>query len=352
MKLSHTVISLLVLVLPCKARINELRSLLSDSTNHTTVLDQPCIQDFTECKGSDCANCCSGLSRDIDDTRACGDGNCYPDGYDCGYELSWNCCNGAYANDGKTCGGECLESGTKCDVNSTCSSCCNNAFWQNEDTYQCGCMDDGTKCIPGVNCDQCCNGAYDDNGYTCGGTCIEDGKECTYGEDCQSCCSVGLFWFSTGKYTCGGEPCYKDGESCIPNLNCWNCCSGGAFNGDGAVCGGTCLEAGAEIGIFSDSSKCCDGLSYWDAKAGSMKCGYTPCFEDGTKCIPGETCNNCCNGAYDDNGTKCGGTCVPDGTKCDYYSTCNLCCTSLYEFNQDTGSYQCKPFRLEDCFDQ
>ena len=74
---------------------------------------------------------------------------------------------------------------------------------------------------------------------------------------------------------------------------------------------------------------------------GSTKCGYQQCLEDGTICVPGLSCYNCCNGAYDENGSKCGGTCLAEGTKCDFYTTCSLCCMSSVKFNHDTGSYEC-----------
>jgi hypothetical protein len=50
-----------------------------------------------------------------------------------------------------------------------------------------------------------------------------------------------------------------------------------------------------------------------------------PCWLDGSICVPGTNCNNCCNPAYDALGTQCGGSCWVDGSIC-AGTTCNNCC--------------------------
>jgi hypothetical protein len=348
-----------------------------------------CIEDNNECDpDSNCDNCCSGITYTNDNATLCGYGACLEDGTICSnvtHYQCYQCCNGAYDNGGKTCGGQCLTSGTSCDIDSTCGLCCNYTTVKiDEDSYECGCLEDGKKCIPGETCYSCCNGAYDDNGYTCGGTCLTDGKVCTPGKDCHLCCTYSSYWYSTGQMQCGAEPCYEDGKSCIPGVSCYNCCSGGAFKNDGTVCGGSCLKAGSKCSYFGSCNKCCQdypeigplpfakttdstntssevaisttglsvdeskmsfpyplgGPSHWSATKKSMVCGYEVCWEDGKSCIPGYNCHNCCNGAYTDGGTKCGGTCLATGKKCSYFSTCSQCCMT-YKYNTTLSSHVC-----------
>jgi hypothetical protein len=204
------------------------------------------------------------------------------------------------------------------------------------------CLEDGNNCIPGDTCYNCCTGAFDNNGYTCGGICIEDGKECLVGEDCHLCCNSYNIWFKTGKSTCGYEQCYKDGDSCIPYESCYNCCSGGAFTLNGTTCGGECLKSGTDCDLFSTCGSCCDGASYWDTNTNSMKCGYNGCYEDGHKCMPGLDCSNCCSGgAYNGDGTTCGGECLIYGTECEATSTCGKCCDGLSYWDYDVKAMKC-----------
>jgi hypothetical protein len=340
----------------------------------STLADRLCWEDGKDCDAdTTCINCCSGTSYVVDGTNSsvCGY-DCLADGTVCQNKTDyncWQCCNGAYEDDGKTCGGQCLESGTTCNFDSTCALCCNYTYSLNGGSYQCGCLEDGTSCVPGESCYSCCNGAYDDNGFTCGGTCIEDGTECAFGDDCHLCCSYSSYWYSTGTMHCGTEPCFADGESCIPGLTCSNCCSGGAYDGDGTVCGGTCLTEGLECSSLGSCNKCCPtvsdgssttvgtspndapttssfpigGSSDWNVSKGSMVCGHESCWEDDTDCVPGFNCYSCCNGAYAGNGTKCGGQCLETGSECNYFSTCSHCCMT-YKYNATMGSHICSDY--------
>jgi hypothetical protein len=380
------VIIVLLLAQSCTARLHQ-ESRAASST--TSLADRICWDDGIECDlDTTCINCCANSSyvSNITNTRICGLyeselSSCLTDGTVCDNETNWecwNCCNGAYENGGKTCGGQCLASGTLCDIDNSCSLCCNYTYWMNGDSYECGCIEDGKSCIPGETCSSCCNGAYNDNGSTCGGTCVEDGTECTIGEDCHLCCTYSTYWYSTGKMQCGSEPCYADGESCIPGQTCGNCCSGGAYDGNGTVCGGSCIQSGNECTYLGTCNNCCQDNGYgvdmspvgatveaqvdtnpaptlypigdmwhWNATKGAMECGYEMCWEDGTSCIPGYTCNKCCNGAYNSNGTQCGGQCLGSGAKCDFYSTCSMCCQS-YMYNSTLESHTC--YDYEDYF--
>jgi hypothetical protein len=335
-----------------------------------------CWEDGAECDpDTTCINCCAGLSYMLDgtNTTACGYGSCLKDGTVCSNATDyncWQCCNGAYEDGGKVCGGQCLGSGTSCEMDSTCSLCCNYTTVRIEDSYQCGCLEDGQSCIPGDTCYSCCNGAYDDSGSTCGGTCIADETECVPGEDCHLCCTYSTYWYSTGKMQCGMEPCFEDGTSCIPGISCSSCCSGGAYDGDGTVCGGKCLKSGSNCSYFGSCNSCCQhnpeildgdsidsnsdakvsmpypiggGMSYWNASVESMVCGYEMCLEDGTDCIPGYTCHKCCNNAFDDNGSKCGGTCLESGSKCNFFSTCSQCCMTS-KYNTTLGYHMCTDY--------
>ena len=53
--------------------------------------------------------------------------------------------------------------------------------------------------------------------------------------------------------------------------------------------------------------------------------GEPDCWEDGTVCLPGTSCNSCCNIAYDAGGFKCGGEAWADGTACFALTSCQLC---------------------------
>jgi hypothetical protein len=311
----------------------------------------PCESNFLS-KNSTCHLCCNYTSYMKDDESfVCG---CMEDGTPCEDEECYSCCNGAFDDNGKTCGGQCLESGTECTLRGNdrqCDLCCNYTYWYNQGTYECGCIEDGKSCIPGENCYYCCHGNYNDGGSTCGGQCLKDGMDCIYGEDCHTCCGSSSYWYSAEKWKCGIEPCYEDGESCIPGLTCKNCCSGGAYDGDGTICGGKCLPSGTECSYYGTCSKCCkdDGKQtdddyfgwtrfdngiypvsdfpyHWDSVNGSMVCGYELCRKDGVDCIPGVDCGKCCNSTYYDSDGKCGGQCLKAGTKCNYYGTCMECC--------------------------
>jgi hypothetical protein len=327
-----------------------------------------CLERGTVCNNVDnnytCGLCCDYQFFKNDDNKyECG---CIEDGISCiPGDTCYSCCNGAYDNNGTTCGGQCLESGTSCEVSFepdvnptfTCSLCCNSTYYRTnsiDESYECGCIEDGKSCIPGDSCYSCCSGgAYDDNGYTCGGICINDGTVCSPGKDCHLCCNYANYWYSTGTMQCGSEPCYVDGEECIPGQSCWNCCSGGAYENDGTTCGGECIPSGSECTYYGTCNKCCvdnratpPGLLYpignsphWNATIGSLVCGYEQCWEDGTDCIAGYTCQNCCNSTYGGN-DKCGGTCLDNGTKCDYYSTCGSCCMGS-KYDTTLGYHVC-----------
>jgi len=72
--------------------------------------------------------------------------------------------------------------------------------------------------------------------------------------------------------SCEGKSCLYRGEK----PPCWN---------DGTICG-----AGTTC------NKCCNGSSWWTGKAFTA-CGNEPCWGRGTVCGAGTTCNSCCNGA-------------------------------------------------------
>jgi hypothetical protein len=317
-----------------------------------------CLPSGTPCEGKSvsspsCNMCCDdGAYRmDGDDFSICG---CMKDGTPCDkWGSCHRCCNGAFDDNGNTCGGQCLVSGTECGNGSDpdCSLCCNNRYWYNnkKDKYECGCIEDGKSCIPGENCWDCCNGNYNDGGYTCSGRCLKDGMDCIYGEDCHTCCTGSSYWYSVEKWKCGIEPCYEDGESCIPGVTCKNCCGGGAYDGDGTICGGKCLPSGTECSYYGTCSKCCtykgkqtDRLVYpesdipyhWDSVNRSMVCEYEMRRKDGADCIPGVDCFRKCYNttfSYDSDG-KCGRSCYKSGTKCNYYGSCKGCCEgSMYD---------------------
>jgi hypothetical protein len=83
--------------------------------------------------------------------------------------------------------------------------------------------------------------------------------------------------------------------------------------------------------------------SYWDTSKESMVCGYETCWEDGTDCIPEYNCKKCCNGAYEENGRKCGGSCLETGSQCNLFTTCSQCCM-LYNYNVTLGHHICTSF--------
>jgi hypothetical protein len=303
-----------------------------------------------------CEKCCTGTSykSGIDDGKpiiVCGSKpkeKCLDDGIVCynstteSYECD-KCCNG-YDDDYGICGVECFY---RYNLDGSYRVCCNDTYVENEDydKYECGCFRDGTRCIPGLSCPSCCSGAYAKNGYACGGKCIPTGRECDINKDCHLCCDRETYWYSTGQIQCGTEPCYGDGEPCIPMVSCSNCCSGGAYNGDGTVCGGTCLSAGTECTYQATCLACCQDYG-WDEVKGAVVC-EPKCLKDGTKCIPGSTCYACCNGAYADLGMKCGGKCLENGTKCDYHTTCKMCCVYSW-YDSKMKSYVCSEYDTEE----
>jgi hypothetical protein len=340
--------------------------------NNRQTCGGQCTKSGTVCSVDDenidsCLNCCDDIYYMNDNNEfVCG---CMEDGVSCNPdENCYACCNGAYDDNGTTCGGQCTESGTACTLDTdsysgTCSKCCNFTRVKiDEDSYECGCLEDGTKCIPGETCYDCCNGAYDDKGYMCGGTCIPDATKCILGMDCHLCCNGANYWYQTGTMQCGYEPCYLDGETCIPGQTCDKCCTGGAYGTDDTICGGgTCLPKGTECTYSGTCNKCCpdNNMRYgppyrigsnphWNSTIKSMVCGYELCWKDGIKCVPGYTCSNCCNSLYADiSGTsKCGGnddydgTCIKSGTKCNYFSTCSSCCGSSI-YNTTLGYHTC-----------
>jgi hypothetical protein len=368
----------------CMARIHNGDEWISkDKHNHrdtrSILSGIPCLVDNKVCDpDTTCAGCCSAVTYTKNGTTLCGYGTCLDDGIKCSNETYYQCdrcCNGAYNDGGTTCGGTCISAGVSCNIDTTCNLCCNGTYYQTDtDGYKCGCLKDGTNCIPNENCYSCCNGAYTNNGFTCGGKCITDGEKCTTGKDCHLCCTYSSYWYSTGQIHCGPEPCYKDGTICIPKMSCTNCCSDSHFNNDGTVCGGTCAKAGTKCTYYGNCTKCCTEypersspqkidstdvavsmtgdedqsrprprpmpLSYWDSVKKSMVCGIEKCLQDGTSCIPGYSCYNCCNGSFANGGTKCGGTCLANGKKCNIFSTCSNCCMS-YKYDKTLATYVC-----------
>jgi hypothetical protein len=310
-----------------------------------------CWKDGKQCKpDATCEKCCAGTSYTsklgtIENKKVtvCGPKlkeKCLDDGEICGGDkigyICDKCCNGVL-DDAYVCGEHCSKKHNTicCDMN------------KDPDKQVCKCLSDGladgTSCIPGESCYKCCNGAYKKKGWACGGKCTPDGTECTMGVDCHLCCERQTYWFSTGLTHCGVEPCYKDGESCVPDVSCTNCCSGAAYYGDGAICGGTCLSAGTECKYGSTCRKCCQDYG-WVAAKGTYVC-EPQCLKDGTNCTYGapESCHSCCNGAYDNEGTTCGGKCLEKGTKCNFFGNCSMCCvTSTYD--SKLKSYNCSEF--------
>lgn len=141
----------------------------------------------------------------------------------------------------------------------------------------------------------------------------------------MTCCNYTYFQ-ENEEYKCG---CKEDGVACIPGEDCYSCCNG-AYDNGGYTCGGTCIADGTECTYGEDCHLCCSYYSLWYS-TGKMQCGQEKCFDDGMKCIPGESCSRCCNGAYEDDGTTCGGECLPKDSKCSYFGSCNKCCPDIPE---------------------
>ncbi|KAG5192943.1 hypothetical protein JKP88DRAFT_373 [Tribonema minus] len=108
--------------------------------------------------------------------------------------------------------------------------------------------------------------------------------------------------------------------------------TGFPYNGpclqDGAVCDVKIptgpLVPGGSIPVTPSCIHCCKAATFWaDA---THHCGVEPCWPDGTVCLAGTTCSQCCNTARDALGTKCGGNCWGAGTVCGAGTTCNYCC--------------------------
>jgi hypothetical protein len=141
---------------------------VNNKTNTTSCGTSTCIKDGIPCvtdKGHLCHNCCN---KAIDNNgQTCG-GQCAKSGTVCSIDdenidACWNCCDDVH-------------------------------FKNDNNEYVCGCLEDGVSCNPDENCYACCNGAYDDNGMTCGGQCTESGTACTFDTDsysgtCLQCCN-------------------------------------------------------------------------------------------------------------------------------------------------------------------
>ena len=86
------------------------------------------------------------------------------------------------------------------------------------------------------------------------------------------------------------------------------------------------------LGHLGTCDRCIDEATWWWGTTPiGFRCGVEPCWEDGTVCLAGTTCNKCCNEARQALGTKCGGSCWSDGTLCGAGTTCDFCCNS-YEY--------------------
>jgi hypothetical protein len=220
----------------------------------------------------------------------------------------------------------CWEDGVSCEADTTCVNCCNGTSTSIYFGTVCGsssCLEDGTVCLDGDtwNCYNCCSPPY--GGNTCGGECTEAGTLCDYETTCMGCCNYTFYSIGNGDYQCG---CKEDGESCIPGQDCYSCCNG-AYDNDGTTCGGTCIPDATACTVGVDCHLCCTYSTFWYS-TGQNQCGFEKCYEDGESCIPGVSCSMCCSGgAYDGDGTVCGGECIPTGTECSYISSCNKCCT-------------------------
>ena len=95
-----------------------------------------------------------------------------------------------------------------------------------------------------------------------------------------------------------------------------------------------CWEAGSVCGIGSTCDECCGNkYTYWYGKAFTA-CGTEPCWNDGSLCGLGTSCNACCNTSsywYGKAFTACGKEpCWSDGSTCALGTTCNACCNTAH----------------------
>ncbi|KAL7451909.1 hypothetical protein ACHAXS_000261, partial [Conticribra weissflogii] len=70
-------------------------------------------------------------------------------------------------------------------------------------------------------------------------------------------------------------------------MGCWN---------DGTICleGTTC-------------NSCCNPSTFWPDRDFTFKCGEMPCWEEGTTCLLSTTCNSCCHPPVSASDWKCSG---------------------------------------------
>jgi hypothetical protein len=261
----------------------------------------------------------------------------------------------------------CWKDGKLCNPDTTCDKCCAGTSYTNKTSTSkvgttksiktvCGpapkelkCIDDGIVCygIDGeYNCDKCCNGYLDDHNV-CGVKCWKKGQKCNDDGSCQLCCdNKHVVKKDEKKFTYHECGCYPDGTRCVPGDTCFSCCNG-AYDKKGWACGGTCLPDGTPCKKGENCQFCCNREEFW-ISTGQLHCGIEPCYPDGDRCIPDVSCTNCCSGgAYDGDGTVCGGTCLPAGTECTYAGTCRACCQG-YNWDEKKGTGVCDPPCLDD----
>ncbi|CAB9517443.1 expressed unknown protein [Seminavis robusta] len=220
------------------------------------------------------------------------------------------------------------------------------------------CMPDGEACVgdPFGNkkkqgsCCGCCNdetlwlGKTSLNlpGQACGQEPKwKDGTVCIPGISCHMCQNGDNQWDSVPDLlglpgrACGPEPCIPDGSACF-GLSCKRCCSGTNMF---AKCGKQgCLGDGTVCLIGTTCFDCCNGDSWWWSKGlGSQACGTEPKWGDGQPCVKGISCHMCSSGhsTYWMNppgsflpAEACGKEpCWPDGKNCVNGISCHQCCS-------------------------
>jgi hypothetical protein len=174
--------------------------------------------------------------------------------------------------------------------------------------------------------------------------CIENGTVCDPITTCADCCAREWYMIDhvLQTWVCGATSCLDDGTVCaIGSRNDCNKCCNGSFEDNGTTCGGQCLPHETPCHAFGPHANCdlcCSftGLQYRE-DGYAYKCG---CIEDGTQCIPGDSCYKCCNDSYNNGGSACGGKCIEDGVECTIGEDCNLCC-NFNTFWHKTGKHHC-----------
>ncbi|CAB9517444.1 expressed unknown protein [Seminavis robusta] len=169
----------------------------------------------------------------------------------------------------------------------------------------------------------------------------KDGRMCIPGISCHMCQNGDNQWDSVPDLlglpgrACGQEPCTPDGMACF-GPSCKRCCSGTNMF---AKCGKQgCLGDGTVCLIGTTCFDCCNGDSWWWSKGlGSQACGTEPKWGDGQPCVKGISCHMCSSGhsTYWMNppgsflpAEACGKEpCWPDGKNCVNGISCHQCCS-------------------------